>query len=185
MELGCTLSQEFQFSMSLSSHGATTISKKHKSVASRSKSSLARQLRLRRKRKSYRPLFEQLEDRRMLAIITPISFTAGAQEVNHLTLTADADWLTYNEDVPHVTYYLGAFNPEFLKSLKISFTGGENNHLTEVLTTGEIEGIVEGIVAGLIELEIAAPLGVGAAVGEVELDITADVTAELTSDGLL
>ncbi|HEY2414274.1 MAG TPA: hypothetical protein VGI40_18665, partial [Pirellulaceae bacterium] len=150
-----------------------TISKEHPTVGTRSNASLARQLRRRRGRKHYRPQLEQLEDRRLLAVITPVSFTAGDHEVNHLSLTADADWLTYNEDVPHGTIYLGAFNPDFLKSLQVTFTGNTNDHLTEMPITGDIEGLV----AGLEELEVEAPLGVGVAEGELELDLTASLTA--------
>src|SRR5262245_16153075 len=87
---------------------------------------------------------EQLEERRMPATIGPLSFTAGAQEVNNLTLTTDADWLTYNEAVPHMAVYAGAFNPEFLKGIKIVFTGDENNHLTKILINGDVTGSVDG-----------------------------------------
>src|SRR5262245_52840190 len=93
---------------------------------------------------------EQLEFRCLLATITPVSFTAGGHEVNNLTLTADDDWLTYNEANPHQTFYLGAFNPDFLKSLQVTFTGNTNDHLTDM----PIEGDIEGLVAGLEELEV-------------------------------
>lgn len=148
------------------------MSKKQQSVANRATASLARQLRRRQKRKNYRPLFEQFEDRRMMAIITPIAYTASNHEVNNVTVTADADWLTFNEGVPHFTAYLGAFNPEFLKSLKVSFTGDENNHLTKMIITGDVsgtaDGTTEGAMEGLIELAIEAPLGVGVGEGPYE-----------------
>jgi hypothetical protein len=125
-----------------------------------------------RSRKNYRAQLEQLEDRRMMAVITPISYTAGNNEVNNLTVTADADWLTYNEGVPHITAYLGAFNPEFLKSLKVSFTGNENNHLTKMVITGDVtgtaDGTIEGAMEGLIELAVTTALGVGTAEGPYE-----------------
>src|SRR5262245_11516039 len=128
----------------------------------------ARSPRRYRKAKSRRRLgLQQLEDRRLLAVITPISFTAGGQELNNLALTSDADWLTYTESVPHNTVYAGAFNPEFLKGLKLSFTGDQNNHLTKVVIegneTGSVDGPVEGAIEAAVTLAISAPLGVGTA----------------------
>jgi hypothetical protein len=148
-----------------------------------------------RKAKSRRPErarlgLEQLEDRRMPAIISPASFTAGDHEVNNLTLTADADWLTYNEAVPHIAYHApGAFNPEFLKGLKVSFTGDENNHLTQVVLSGTVNGPVEGLVIGGYEelLVVTTVLGDGTAEGggTIEADVTASLTGELEAAGTL
>src|SRR5262245_6397620 len=133
------------------------------------------------------PTVERLEDRVMLAVISPISFTAGGQELNNLTLTTDADWLTYTDTVPHNTIYAGAFNPEFLKSIKISFTGDENNHLTKVLITGNETGSVDGPVEGAIEEEcvIVAPLGVGESTcaGGFEGALEGALEAELVATG--
>lgn len=72
------------------------MSMKHKSKANRTAAALTRQLRRTHKRRSYRPLFEQFEDRRMMAIINYnaatnlLSFTADAGDADNVTVTSPA-----------------------------------------------------------------------------------------------
>ncbi len=51
---------------------------------------------IRKSPRRIRPSLDVLETRLAPAVISPVSFTAGDQEVNRFPLTDDADWLTYN-----------------------------------------------------------------------------------------